>query len=154
MNSRPMMSLTLSLKRPKLLLGVALALIPWVALVAAPKRWVKPEAAKDYREGLAIWRKPGKTPDHAACASCHGPDGLEIAAYNFDDANIRRRAAIHISPEDADKVVAMIHAEREMLGLKILLDPMKDRPFQPGGEVLPGATPEERDNALGVELEP
>jgi len=106
-----------------------------------------------YREGLTVWRKPGATPDRAACATCHSPDGIELAAYNFPDDDIRRRAAVHLGPDDVEKVVTLIHADRAKYHLTHLLDPDKDRPLQPGGSVLPGATPEERDEAFGKELQ-
>jgi len=101
---------------------------------------------------LAVWRKPGAIEGHAACATCHSPDGIELAAYNFDDADIKRRALAHISGEDADTVVAYIHALRAKYGFTRLRDPFKDRPLQPGGEVLPGDTPAQRDTAFGREL--
>ncbi|HWD38646.1 MAG TPA: hypothetical protein VG944_07340 [Fimbriimonas sp.] len=106
-----------------------------------------------YWEGLETWRKPGATADHAACATCHSPDGIEIARYNFDDDDIFRRASQHLNPEDCQKVVDFIHSVREKYGFQKLLDPMIDRPFQPGGKVLPGATADERDKTFGEELE-
>ncbi len=103
-------------------------------------------------EGLQIWRKPGAIQGHAACATCHSPDGIEIAAYNFSDADITRRALPHVSAQDADILVGYIHALRQKFGFKKLRDPMKDRPLQPGGDVLPGNTAEARDLAFGLEL--
>lgn len=43
---------------------------------------------------------------------------------------------------------------RDKLGLYPLRDPIKDRPLQPGGDVLPGDTPEARDLAFGREIAP
>lgn len=133
----------------------ALAVTPWLACLgtsSSGRTPVAPRPGTAYEEGLAIWRKVGFV-DHAACASCHGPDGLEIAIYNFDDATIKRRALVHVDEEDADRLVDFIHAVREKDGIKKLLDPMVDRPLQPGGSVLPGATPMERDAAFAEELE-
>jgi len=106
---------------------------------------------KDYLEGMKVWRQPDA--NGLACAFCHTPDGLEVASYNFDDENLRRRATPHLGEEGAKKIVAFMHAVRKRYGIKTLLDPMKDRPLQPGGEVLPGGTPAERDLAFAKELE-
>lgn len=106
-----------------------------------------------YRDGLKVWRKPGATDGGAACATCHGPDGIELAAFDFDDANVLRRARVHLSEEDSQSVVAFLHTVRERYGFKRLLDPMRDRPLQPMGEVLPGDTPEARDFAFAQELQ-
>jgi hypothetical protein len=106
------------------------------------------------KEGLKLWRKSGAINDGAACATCHSPDGIELAEYGFDDANIKRRAEPHLGGADADKLVAYIHALRQKLGITKLRDPNTDRPLQPGGEVLPGKTAAERDLAFGQELRP
>ncbi|MBI3721374.1 MAG: hypothetical protein HY248_02380 [Fimbriimonas ginsengisoli] len=106
------------------------------------------------REGLKLWRKPGAINDHAACANCHSPDGIEIAAYGFSDETIRRRAAPHLSMSDSNGVVHFIHSVRAKYGIKRLLDPMEDRVFQPGGRVLPGKAPLDRDGALAQGLAP
>lgn len=139
----------------KRILALALVALPWCLAAVQPQaRLSKPSDPVDLRiaKGLIVWRKPGAINHAAACASCHGPDGYELAMYDFDDATLRRRAKPHLSPADADEIVSLIHAVREKYGLKKLLDPMVDRPFQPGGEVLPGSTPEERDLAFGEEL--
>jgi hypothetical protein len=134
--------------------GSGVSLAGFALLIAG----VSPNAAHTVKAdplvpGLDAWRKPGKV-DHAACANCHGPDGFEIAAYNFDDATIRRRAKPHLGDEDAEQIVDLIRAVRVRYRLTRLLDPMSDRPFQPGGSVLEGATPAERDLALARELAP
>jgi hypothetical protein len=103
-------------------------------------------------KGLAIWRKPGKIQGNAACATCHSPDGIEIAAYNFDDADLVRRARPHLSDGDADLLVEYFHALRSKFGFTKLRDRNLDRPLQPGGAVLEGATPADRDWAFGKEL--
>jgi hypothetical protein len=106
----------------------------------------------DYASGLLVWRKPGATPDHAACASCHGPDGLELASYAFGDADILRRARVHLDDIDSQRIVGFIHRVRARYGIQAPKDPMEDRPLQPGGRVLPGKTPADRDIAFGKEL--
>lgn len=110
----------------------------------------KTEAA--YREGLKLWRKPGAIAGGAACNSCHGPDGLEIALYDFSDADIYRRAFPHLGDQDSKDTVKFIHAVRDKYHITHLMDPMLDRPLQPGGRPLPGATPEERDLAFAKVL--
>ena len=111
----------------------------------------QPVAAKQRPDQLAIWRRP----DHQgrACASCHSPSGIELAAYNFSDADILRRAQTHLSFVDSMKIVGMIHDQRDRYHLTKLLDPITDRPMQPGGLLLEGKTPLERDERFGQELE-
>lgn len=103
-------------------------------------------------ELLAVWRKPGRIDGGAACAACHSPDGLELARWAFDDATIVRRALPHLDADDATKLVEFVHAVRRRYGITTPLDPMRDRPLQPGGEVLPGTTPVARDLAFAKEL--
>lgn len=105
-----------------------------------------------FRSGLAEWRSPDLA--NTRCAFCHSPDGLEIAAYNFSDEDIRRRAIPHLGPEGADKIVAFIHEVRKRYSIKKLLDPMNDRPLQPTGKYFEGNTPEARDAAFGKSLVP
>ena len=90
--------------------------------------------------GLAAWRHPDARGQ--ACVSCHSPDGIELSTYGFAQADILRRAARHLPPEDGREIVAML-ARRAASA-----DAMADRPLQPGGSVLPGATPEARDLAF------
>ena len=92
---------------------------------------------------LAAWRKLDAKGQ--ACASCHSPDGLELAVYGFSDADILRRARNHLPPAEADQIVEQIHQLRDAYHISTPLDPMKDRPLQPGGEMLDGATPMDRD---------
>lgn len=95
-------------------------------------------------EGLIPWRTPDA--NGMACANCHAPDALDLAVFNFSDANIRRRDEFHLSTEETDKIIAMIHALRDSFGLNNqLLDPLNDRPFQPGGYFIEGSTSQERD---------
>ena len=104
------------------------------------------------KEGLVAWRTPGGRLN-SACASCHSPDAFDLAQFAFDDATIRRRAISHVSDENATKIIALVHAMRRKYAITSPLDPMNDRPLQPGGRVLPGATPEDRDLAFGKSLE-
>jgi hypothetical protein len=116
----------------------------------AQKQQTDPAVQRAYLEGLTTWR----TADSAgnACVFCHSPDGIELAAYNFDDANLRRRALPHLGEKGADQIVQFIHAVREKYGLTKLLDPETDRPLQPGGVVLAGETEQQRDYAFSKEL--
>jgi hypothetical protein len=108
--------------------------------------------ANNLADGLAIWRKPGRIQGGAACATCHSPDGIELAVYNFDDADLMRRARPHLDEQDSTSIVQYIHALRNQLHFTQLRDPMEDRPLQPGGKILPGETPAARDLAFGYEL--
>lgn len=127
-----------------------------IVAASRPASPVEPAPKRDdvLKEGLKLFRTPGAINNGAACATCHSPDGIELAEYGFDDANIKRRAEPHLGEADADKIVAYIHALRQKLGITKLRDPNNDRPLQPGGEVLPGKTAEERDLAFAQELQP
>lgn len=100
---------------------------------------------------LKFWRKPGRI-RNAACSSCHSPDGLELALYQFSDHDLRRRALPHLSAEDTSHIVNLIQLLRKKYEIKALLNPMADRPLQPGGTPLEGATAEERDFAFAKSL--
>lgn len=90
--------------------------------------------------GLAAWRRADVRGQ--ACVSCHSPDGIELSTYGFARADIVRRATRHLTAEDAGRIVALLGRRSASA------DAMLDRPLQPGGAVLPGATPAERDLAF------
>ncbi len=96
------------------------------------------------RSGLEAWRRPDAS--GAACANCHGPDGIELARFQFSDADFVRRDLPHVSTEDSVKIIRMIKALRAKYSFNgKLLDPLRDRPLQPGGQPIAGVTPAERD---------
>lgn len=97
-------------------------------------------------EGLAAWRRPG---NHGSCSSCHSPDGYDLALVAYDNPTIIRRALDHVSPDDANRIVDLVRALRQLYTIEQPLDPLKFRPLQPTGELLPGDTPEQRDQAFG-----
>lgn len=135
---------------------LALALFgaaPWILALAVQSSAPTPSLPDEtvIKQGLVAWRTPGGKMN-SACASCHAPDGFDIAQFNFTDATITRRAMNHVNPANAKKIVAMIHALRRTHHLTNLLDPMSDRPLQPGGAMLAGATTAERDLAFGKTL--
>lgn len=107
------------------------------------------------KEGLKAWRKRGAIMEGAACANCHSPDALDLAYFDFDKKAIRRRALPHLghqlSYQDIGKIIKLVKAQRKKYHIDPA-DPMKKRPLQPGGEVLPGDTPAERDKAFGEYL--
>jgi len=136
-----------------------LGTLPWLGLattLVGAKPTSSPTHTKQEPEilvqGLKVWRKPGAINNAAACATCHSPDGIDLAVYNFSDDDIMRRALRHLPPEDCSVLVQYIHALRTKYQFSTLRDPMEDRPLQPGGKVLPGSTPAERDLAFGKEL--
>ncbi len=101
-------------------------------------------------DGLAVWRRAGQ---HGACASCHTPDGIDLARIGFSDATIIRRAiGQSVNAADAQKVVTMVHAVRRKYGIDVPCDAATFRPFQPGGAVLPGDTVVARDMAFFAQL--
>lgn len=107
-----------------------------------------PAFAETIRDGLVAWRKPGAIQGGASCASCHAPDAFDLAYFDFDEATLRRRVAPHLDERDADRIVALVEAIRARDGI-VPRDHRRDRPLQPGGGVLPGATVAERDLAFG-----
>lgn len=113
--------------------------------------WTKDQVDEAYTRGLKAWRTAG-TVDGNACVFCHGPDAMEFAALGYSDAQLYRRAFTHVTQQVADDVVDMVHALRARYSIVSPPDPAVARPFQPGGEVLPGATTSERDAAFGQEL--
>ena len=102
-------------------------------------------------KGTIAWHKQDKK--GRSCVGCHSPQGLELAFYDFDDDDILRRAQAHVSREDSQAIVGMIHARRREHKIYRPMDAMADPPLQPGGELLPGETPAERDSAFGKELD-
>lgn len=108
-----------------------------------------PPADKVIARGLQAWRRPDER--GMACAHCHGPDGFELARFDFGDDDFRRHDAIHTPSPNLDAVVAMIHAVRDRHRLNgALLDPHNDRPFQPGGQLVAGDTAPQRDYATAL----
>lgn len=122
----------------------AMVICPWLLMVSGEGSQISTFAV------APAWRKPDV--NGRSCASCHSPDGLEIAAYSFSDEDILRRAQAHLSVADSREIVKMIHELRDRYGIVKLLDPMNDRPMQPGGSVLAGANPMERDAAFAMRL--
>ncbi|HWA82519.1 MAG TPA: hypothetical protein VG820_03735, partial [Fimbriimonadaceae bacterium] len=110
-----------------------------------------PSPSGSSEDGIALWRKTDS--QGRACASCHSPDGIELAAYGYDEATFRRRAEPHLGKENAAKLAKYLLGLRERLAFKTLLDPMNNRPMQPGGSAYPGATPQERDRAFALDLD-
>lgn len=81
-----------------------------------------------------------------SCASCHSVDGIELRS--FSEADILRRIARHHPSDIALKIQALVagHAKPEgEIGTDI-------RPLQPGGSLLAGKNPTERDAAFLANL--
>jgi mono/diheme cytochrome c family protein len=114
--------------------------------------WTPEQIDEAYQRGLTAWRTAGDV-DGNACVSCHGADPMDLASIGYTDAQIYRRGFNHSSQAVLDDVVDMVHAMRAKYQIVDPPDPATFRPFQPGGEVLPGATAPERDRAFGQELQ-
>lgn len=97
-------------------------------------------------QGLQAWRRPG---NHGSCVACHAPDAFDLALLAYPDATIHRRALDHVDAADATRIVDLVKVIRQLYAIERPLDPLKFRPLQPGGELLPGTTPEQRDAAFG-----
>ena len=97
-------------------------------------------------EGLAAWRRPTQ---HGSCAGCHSPDGFDLALIAYDDATVARRALDHVTTDDAVRIVELVQGLRQLYAIERPLDPLKFRPLQPTGEMLPGDNAQQRDRAFG-----
>ncbi|MDX2024505.1 MAG: cytochrome c [Deltaproteobacteria bacterium] len=124
---------------------------PASAQVDVPLTWSQGKLDEIYTQGLQVWRKPGSI-DGQACTNCHSADGVEMAIIGFTDDAILRRAQQHLSAEDALVVRDFVHAQRRRFNIAKVCSP-DWRPFQPGGEVLPGNTPNEQDASFLAELQ-
>ena len=90
--------------------------------------------------GLIAWRRPDANGQR--CVSCHSPDGIELSSFGFSRADLLRRAARHL-PTSEGEAIAELLARRPAIA-----KPLENRPLQPGGTVLPGETPADRDLAF------
>lgn len=113
--------------------------------------WSKEQVDEAYTRGLKAWRTAGEV-DQAACSHCHAADAMDLAFIGYTDGAIYRRAFNHVSQPVVDDVIDMVHALRARFNITQPPDPIKFRPFQPGGEVLPGKNAQERDKSFGLEL--
>ncbi|MEI8281510.1 MAG: hypothetical protein WCG75_03800 [Armatimonadota bacterium] len=75
-----------------------------------------------------------------SCASCHSVDGIELRG--FSEADLSRRMARHHPSDVAVKIRAILAVDGSSKS------GLETRPLQPGGTVLAGATPIDRDNAF------
>ena len=111
-----------------------------------PERALSPdELVTTMSRGIESFRFRGQ---HGACASCHSPDGFDLAVVGYRDSDIRRRALEHVSEQRANEIVELIHAHRQKHDMQRLLHPGTFRPLQPGHAPLPGSLPVDRDLAF------
>ena len=103
----------------------------------------------ELRTLLQSWRRQDLS--GLACAHCHAPDAMDLAMFAISDADILRRASFHVGPEDAQSILSLVQRMRA-LHVPAPRDRFAHRPFQPGGEVLPGATHVDRDAAFAQHL--
>jgi mono/diheme cytochrome c family protein len=113
--------------------------------------WTTDQVQAAIQNGITAWRTPG-TVDGNACAFCHGPDPMDLAFIGYTDSQIYRRSFSHIGQPTVDAIIDMVHALRAKYQITAPPDPLTYRPFQPGGDVLPGSSSMERDQAFGQEL--
>jgi mono/diheme cytochrome c family protein len=127
--------------------------VPAVYCLSRPEaNWTADQVTTAYTNGLKAWRTPG-TVDNNACVSCHAADPMDLAFIGYSDAQMYRRAFSHVQDQTViDAVVDMVHALRAKYSIVQPPDPLKYRPFQPGGAVLAGNSAQERDQAFGQEL--
>jgi hypothetical protein len=107
------------------------------------------EISEAAAQGLAAFRRVGQ---HGSCSGCHAPDGFDLAKFAYSDEDIRRRAVEHVTPSEAEAIVRYVHALRIKHDIRRPLNPEIFRPLQPGLEMLPGATDDDRDRAFAFYL--
>ena len=95
-----------------------------------------------FTQGLTAWRRIG---NHGGCISCHSPDAFDLALIGYSDADITRRALGHVNAGEAAQIVQLIKAMRQRYKIERPLHPQTFRALQPGHEVLPGTSAENRD---------
>ncbi len=101
-------------------------------------------------KALALWRK---VQVKGSCSGCHGADYFDLARIGSSDATIMRRAlADGATVDEASALIAAVKNQRTQHNIPAT-DPLTFRPFQPGGALLPGARPIDRDLALGRSLQ-
>jgi mono/diheme cytochrome c family protein len=113
--------------------------------------WTADQIQTALTNGITAWRTPG-TVDGNACSFCHGPDPMDLAFIGYTDSQMYRRAFSHIGQPTIDAIIDMVHALRAKYQITAPPNPLTYRPFQPGGDVLPGSSSMERDQAFGQEL--
>ena len=106
-------------------------------------------------KALKLWRDDDRTQHpKGSCSGCHGADFYDLARIGSTQTDILRRAKIDgASPEEAAALAQAIQQIRARDGLPVE-NARTFRPFQPGGAVLPGQTPIERDINFARSLEP
>lgn len=107
------------------------------------------ESNADEATALALWRKVGLK---GSCSGCHGADYFDLARIGSSDATIMRRAlADGATIAEANSLITAVKRTRTQLSIPVT-DPLTFRPFQPGGELLAGARPLDRDFEFGKSL--
>ena len=106
-------------------------------------------------QALKLWRDDDRTQHpKGSCSGCHGADFYDLARIGSTQTDILRRAKIDgATAQEAAALAQAIQQIRARDSLP-LENPRTFRPFQPGGAVLPGATPIERDLSFARSLEP
>lgn len=123
---------------------------PQCTTAVTPPQDIPPPYSAAIAPGLAAWRTPDAHGN--SCASCHAPDGIDLAYPAYTRQDIIRRAATHVDAVSAEAIADMLQAVRDHYGWVPTADPREYRPFQPGGQALPGATSLERDEAFADQL--
>lgn len=116
----------------------------------SPDTWTTDKRDQVLARGLTLLRKPDKY--GTACANCHSPDAIELGVIAFTDDDVMRRGLQHLPPDDVLDLVDYVHALRSKYDIQKTCSKLW-RPFQPGGDPLPGATVQEREVAFAAELE-
>ncbi len=113
--------------------------------------WTAAQIQTALQAGITAWRTPGSV-DGNACSFCHAADPMDLAYIGYTDSQIYRRGFSHSDQPTIEAVIDMVHALRAQYNITAPPNPITYRPFQPGGDVLPGDSSLARDQAFGQEL--
>lgn len=147
------MTATRTLSALTALIAVSLSACNPAPVTEAPVTPMTPLAAQEV--AMKLWRDDDRTQHpKGSCSGCHGADFYDLARIGSTNTDILRRAKIDgASAQEAAALAQAIQQIRARDGLP-LENPRTFRPFQPGGAVLAGATPLERDINFARSLEP
>lgn len=147
------MTATRTLSALTALIAVSLSACNPAPVTEAPVTPMTPLAAQEV--AMKLWRDDDRTQHpKGSCSGCHGADFYDLARIGSTQTDILRRAKIDgASAQEATALAQAIQQIRARDGLP-LENPRTFRPFQPGGAVLAGAMPLERDINFARSLEP
>ncbi len=147
------MTATRTLTALTVLIALSLSACNSTPITEAPVNPMTPLEAQT--QAMKLWRDDDRAQHpKGSCSGCHGADFYDLARIGSTQVDILRRAKIDgATAQEAAALAQAIQQIRARDSLP-LENPRTFRPFQPGGAVLAGLTPLERDINFARELEP